>query len=126
MGQSLKSHDMQELFRDVLNLTGIRGVILMSFDGKLIFKHSKNSDGDIYDKWSWKRFVAILEGIKETDLIYEKCRMYIRRSDLGYLLVIMEHQAPIGMLRLNCDIILPSLKPMNSSKGLKRFFKKVK
>ena len=126
MSQSLKSYDMQELFRDVLNLTGIRGVILVSFDGKLIFKHSKNSDGDIYDKWSWKRFVGILEGIKETDLIYEKCRMYIRRSDLGYLLVIMEHQAPIAMLRLNCDIIMPSLKPMNPSKGLKRFFKKVK
>lgn len=126
MSQSLENHDMQALFKGVLDLAGINGVVLMSFDGRIIFKHSNNSDNGLSDEWSWKKFAGALEGIKETDLIYEKCRIYIRRSDLGYLLVIMERQAPIAMLRLNCDIILPSLKPVNSPKGLKRFFKKGK
>ena len=126
MSQNPENHDMQKIFRDVLSLKGVNGVILMSSDGAVIFKHFQKSAEDLSDKWSWKKFVGALKGIKEADLIYEKSRIYIRRSDLGYLLVIMERQAPIAMLRLNCDIILPALKPANASKGLKRFFKKGK
>jgi hypothetical protein len=31
--------------------------------------------------------------------------------------------APVAMARLNCDILLPSLKPDMASKGIGRLFK---
>jgi hypothetical protein len=31
---------------------------------------------------------------------------------------------PIAMMRLQCDILLPSLKPAQAAKGIRRLFKK--
>ena len=115
---------MEDLFEDVLNLKGVKGVLLLSFDGDIISKHFPIPVSKDPEKWDWESFVAALEGVKETELVFENSRIYIRRSDLGYLLVILDRQTPVAMLRLNCDILLPSLKPATSSKGIKRFFKK--
>jgi hypothetical protein len=32
--------------------------------------------------------------------------------------------APCAVIRLNCDILLPALKDLRSTKGIKRFFKR--
>ena len=58
------------------------------------------------------------------DLIFENSRVYLRRTELGYLFVLMDAFAQTALVRLNCDILAPSLKEMKGGKGLRRLFKK--
>jgi hypothetical protein len=119
--------NMKELFRDILDIDDVKGVMIFSFKGELIFKDfltpiSKEPESR---EW-WPLFIDSLRGIREADIVYEKGRLYIRKTDLGYLLILMGLFAPVAMMRLNCDILLPSLEQAGASKGLAHFFKKKK
>jgi hypothetical protein len=72
----------------------------------------------------WSRILEAMQETREADLIFEKARLYIRKTDLGYLVVIMGLFAPAAMVRMNCDVLLPFLKQRGKSKGLRSFFKK--
>ena len=115
---------MRELFDDILRVKGIRGLILFSFNGDLIFKNYNNGAVEENKIQDLKRFVESLAGIRETDLIFTKGRLYVRRTDIGYLVVVMGLFVPIAMMRLQCDILLPSLKSAIKKKGIKRLFKR--
>jgi hypothetical protein len=115
---------MKNLFKDILDTDGVKGVLLLSFDGVLIFKEYLSKDLKEPQDMNWKRFISSLDGVRETDLVFDTGRIYIRRSEVGYLLIPMEINASVAMIRLNCDILLPLLKPTKSSKRLKRLFKK--
>ena len=115
---------MKELFKDILDLDGVKGIILLSSEGDISFKSfSEAIPNDLVSK-SWTMLIKNLSGIRETDLVFEEGRLYIRKSDLGYLLIWTSLFTPMAMLRLNCDIVLPSLKPVKSAKSFTRFFKK--
>jgi hypothetical protein len=115
---------MQELFKDILNMEGVKGLMLLSFAGDLIFK-SFNHGGpaDTSDR-NWSLLIESLAGVREADLIFEKGRLYIRRNDSGYLVILIGPFVPIAMIRLQCDIALSSLTPAKKARGLRRFFKK--
>ena len=115
---------MRELFEDILSIEGIRGIMLFSFAGDLIFKTFHDASSEEIETRDWSGFIGSLAGIRETDLVFTKGRLYIRRTDLGYLIVVLGLFVPIAMMRLQCDILLPSLKPAKAKKGLKRFFKR--
>ncbi len=115
---------MRNLFKDILNTDGVKGILLLSFNGSLIFKEFLSNDLKEPQNVNWKRFISSLNGVRETDLVFDKGRIYIRKSEVGYLLIPMEINTSVAMIRLNCDIVLPLLKPAKSSKRLKRLFKK--
>ncbi len=115
---------MKELFIDILSMEGVKGVLLLSLQGEIIYKEFPSPLPQEPETKDWRIFVDALNGIKETDLVYEKGRLYIRQTELGYLLVFMGYFVSAAMLRLNCDILLPALKPVKTTKGLRRFFKK--
>ena len=116
---------MQELFDDILAMQGVKGVLLLSFAGDIIFRQFNIPLDDDFQARDWSLFTEALAGTRETDLIFEKGRLYIRRTDIGYLVVLMGLFVPIAMMRLNCDIILPALKPAKkTTRGFRRFFKK--
>ncbi len=116
---------MQELFNDILAMQGVKGVMIFSFAGDIIFQQFNSQPPEDPYSRDWSLFIEALAGTRETDLVFEKGRLYIRRTDIGYLVVLMGPFVPISMMRLNCDIVLPALKPgKKSSKGLRRFFKK--
>jgi hypothetical protein len=50
----------------------------------------------------------------------------MRRTEIGYLFILLDAFASIAMLRLNCDILLPALKKLAGAKGKKSLFKKKK
>jgi len=116
---------MKELFRDILSIDDVKGVMLFSFKGELIFKEflSPLSEEPETREW-WPLFIDSLQGVREADIVYENSRLYIRKTDLGYLLILMGLFAPVAMMRLNCDILLPSLEKVGVTKGLVHFFKK--
>jgi hypothetical protein len=116
---------MKELFKDILSIEDVEGIMLFSFEGELIFKQFLGHHPKYLEKkeW-WGLLVKSLVKTREADLIFEKKRLYIRRTDLGYLIIPMTIFAQNAMVRLNCDIIQPSLKKDRATKGIVRFFKK--
>ena len=115
---------MQELFDDILEIEGLKGLMLCSFSGDLIFKDFNHAVQENAENMDWHRLIESLDGMRETDLIFKKGRVYIRRTEAGYLILLMGIFAPIAMVRLQCDILLPSLKPAKAAKGIKRLFRK--
>jgi hypothetical protein len=115
---------MQSLFSDILNTKGVTGIMLFSFSGDLVFKKFNTPVSEEPDHRDWSFFIETLEGMRETDLVFEKGRVYIRKTEIGYLIILMALFVPIAMIRLNCDILLPSLKKSKPGGKLGRFFKK--
>jgi hypothetical protein len=115
---------MRELFSDILSIEGVKGLMLFSFAGGIIFRELNHTVLEDVENRDWRLFIESLAGMRETDLIFEKGRLYIRRTDIGYLIVLIGSFVPIAMMRLQCDILLPSLKPAKAPKGIRRFFKK--
>ena len=115
---------MKELFKDILSMEGVTGVLLLSPEGELAFKEMSAQLNQKIENQDWRQFIEALDGIRETDLVFENARIYIRKTELGYLLILMDFFASAAMVRLNTDIILPALKPVKGSKGIKRLFKK--
>jgi hypothetical protein len=115
---------MQEIFKDILSIDGVKGVMVLSFTGDLMFEKFASEIPRDSDNMNWSQLVASLGGMRETDLIFEKGRIYMRRTDIGYLLIFVGLFIPMAMLRLNCDILLPSLTPEKSNKRWSRLFKR--
>mgnify|MGYP006277242461 FL=1 len=116
---------MEPNFDDILDLEDVKGIAILSKEGQLLFqKFSAAADTVKLETKSWASFLQALDGIREADFIFESSRLYVRDSTGGYLLVLMGHFAPIAMVRLNCDILLPTLKQAHATKGLARFFKR--
>jgi hypothetical protein len=116
---------MKELFNDILDLEGVEGVLLFSFEGDLIFEKILTFKSiDPQDNAGWGILVNSLHGVKEADLVFERKRLFVRATEIGYLLIILSVFVPIAMVRLNCDILMPSLKPSKPSMGLSRFLRK--
>jgi hypothetical protein len=55
-------------------------------------------------------FIRALGTVREAVLILEKGRIYGRRTDIGYLVVLLGLLASGAMLRLHVDMVLPPLK----------------
>jgi len=115
--------NMSDLFYDILNTKGVKGILLFSFSGDIIFKEFISPVDEKPENLDWRFFIKSLEGMRETDLVFEKGRIYIRRSEIGYLVVLMALFVPTAMVRLNCDIVLPALRQQKSGKKLGRLLK---
>ena len=115
---------MRELFKDILNMEGVKGLMLFSFAGDPVYKEFNLAQPEGIESRDWSLFIEALAGMRETDLIFKKGRLYIRRTEIGYLVILMGLFVPIAMMRLQCDILLPSLKPAKAAKGIRRLFKK--
>jgi hypothetical protein len=115
---------MRKLFADILHTEGVGGIMLFSLKGDLIFKEFSSAVNKDPEKRDWSAFIQSLEGLREADLVFERGRIYIRKTEVGYLLILMALFVPIAMIRLNCDILLPALKQSIAGKNFRRFFKK--
>lgn len=115
---------MKDVFKDIVNMDGVKGALLLSFDGAILFEDHRESSAASLGPSQREGLLVALDGVQETDAVYRDGRIYIRRSDIGFLLVNMSAAASVAMLRLNCDILLPTLKPTVEPKGMKRFFRK--
>ena len=115
---------MKKLFRDLLEIEGVQGVLYFSSDGKILYKEFLVAPASDLDSTAWSSFVAVFSDVKEAEFVYDTRWLYLRRSNGGIVLVIMALASSVAMVRLNCDIILPSLgDAKKASKGLGRFFK---
>ncbi|MDJ0721742.1 MAG: hypothetical protein QNJ04_08935 [Desulfobacterales bacterium] len=116
---------MQALFKDIIKMDGVYGLVFFSHEGQVLFE-------SIDPHWiSWpqgfrdaNKLLPVLQKMREADFVYEKGRIYVRATEQGYLMVIMGPVVSIAMVKLNCDIILPQLKTDKPGGKLKGFFKR--
>ncbi|MGD8268398.1 MAG: hypothetical protein PVF55_09525 [Desulfobacterales bacterium] len=113
---------MQDIFKDVLKMDGVYGLVLLSRDGRVQFEFIDPQSSSLPpDYRDWPKLMPVIKRMREADIIYENGRLYLRATGQGYLVVIMGPVVSIAMVKLNCDIILPQLKaekPVGKLKGL--------
>jgi hypothetical protein len=112
---------MKELFNDILAMEDVRGVVLTSNEGEILF-----AEPAMEVEESLSPFIRALGDVREADLIFEKNRIYLRKTDTGYLVILLGPFASGAMLRLHVDMILPSLKDRGRGKGLRSLFRRNK
>lgn len=125
---------MESLFEEMFSIDGIMGVLVLSEDGNAEFSKfipplSERIGHEEFGSFIKKSITLevlqkAFDSSKESLLVYEKLRLYIRKIQAGYLVVAMSMFVPVAMVRLNCQIIIPELEKLKKGKGLGRFFKK--
>jgi hypothetical protein len=107
----------KDIFSDILSMEEVEGLLLLSFDGDLLFHSTPFPSEEKLKGRAWNPLAKSLSGIREADLVYAEKRLYVRRSNAGYLVVIMRPFTTSAMVRLSCDLILPSLKAMRKARS---------
>ena len=116
---------MKDLFNDVLDINGVKGIILLSGEGKVVYNTDMDNQTNARQTYTnWNKLLVSLGNAREAEFVFEKGRFYLRRTHDGFMIVRMQLIASIAMVKLNCDILLPQLKNTKNSKGLKGFFKR--
>lgn len=114
---------MKELFKDIIGMEGVQGVVVLTTEGEIQFHHT-TADLKNPEEKEWGFFVESVKNVKEAEFIFQAVRLYLRRSESHFILVIADLISSMAMLRLNCDILLPSLQERIKTKGIRGFFKK--
>jgi len=115
---------MKDLFKDILAMEDVKGVLLLSREGEVLYRSFPQSHSAALDGVGWGSLVEPLERLREADLVFQKSRLYIRKAEIGFLIVWTGFFVSSPLLRLNCDVVIPALKAEKGQKSFKRFFKK--
>lgn len=124
---------MESMFNELFGIDGVQGVFLLSGKGTAVFKKFKPIMGDLDTKKISEAigneidlnvFTGVLETSDESLLIYTQKRVFIKKAGPHFLFVILDMFAPVAMVRLNCQLIIPEIEKMKAPKGIGRFFKK--
>lgn len=113
----------EQITRDILQLKDVQGVMLFTATGELLFKKFAAPATEKPNIKQWTPFINALSDIQEAELVFDHLRLYIRSAEIGFLIVIMKLSASVSLMRLHCDVLLPSLTS-KKSKGIFQFFKK--
>ena len=110
---------MKKTFKSLWDINGVIGITLLSFDGNAIYHEYRDASQIDPQLEFFASMVSAIGNASEIDLVYEKLRLYVRRADVGHVIVAVRSDAAIAMVRLNCDILLPELKIKKSPRGIK-------
>lgn len=111
-------------FDDIFGINGVLGILVVSLDRKILYQDLSKLYQDSLKEADLEIPFLLLDRVKEVDLLFERCRVYIRKCPLGHLWVIMKPDAPAAMIRLQCDIVTPKMGIKKKvKKGISRFFK---
>jgi hypothetical protein len=125
IGIPMKTGTLQDNFSEIMAVRGIRGVVLFTGGGEVLYdSFDGDTRCDVGSFDNWEAVSASLAGVHEAEVVFDQGRIYIRRSEVGILVVVMDSKASPAMVKLNCDILLPNLKKAVSGKGIRRFFKR--
>lgn len=116
---------MKEQFSDILSLDDVKGAIVLNTPGQIVFKSFNEQPKKSLSDTALQALATSLGATVEAELVYENIRLYVRKFTGGMVIIVMGRFALVSMVRLNCDILLPSLAgDAGKPKGLGRFFKR--
>ena len=96
---------MNNLFREVREIQDVLGVLFISLNGRLVFQDLDHPKPEPLEDVDWKSFSRTMAPVSEAELVFERYRLFIRQTDIGYVVVIMGWDAVIAMVRLKCNEI---------------------
>ena len=115
---------MKMLIDDLFNVKGVLGVLVFSPDSSIVFQDLTRLKLEGLKKTDLEMPLTLFDRVEEVDLLFECYRIYIRKYPLGLLWVIMLPDVSAAMIRLQCSIIAPKMKPEKPmQRGLGRLFK---
>jgi len=114
---------MRDLFERILNEDDIKGVVLLSRDGTVVFHEFVGDAGHNLPEVALLAKTPVLGEAKEVEVLYENDRIYMRMFPEGLIVVWMGAFARVAMIRLSCEVLVPSLGKALSAKGWRRLFK---
>jgi len=103
---------MKDIFKDLMAIEGVHGLMVVSIEGGVLlskFSPDFRGEEEKLSEINWEPFILEMGNVRDAELIYDRARFYIKRSDTGFLIVMIGGNAPISMVRLNCEILLPQL-----------------
>ncbi|NNF97785.1 MAG: hypothetical protein HKM93_00240 [Desulfobacteraceae bacterium] len=116
---------MKEQFSEIFKIKDVYGVVLFSGEGKILYEEFKEKKPDnlsvVTDLYALPRTSP---NAYEMDVIFSQMRLYIRKVNIGHMIIIMGTNAQMAMVRLTCDMINPTIQSTKQSKGLGRLFKR--
>ncbi len=118
---------MADMFKDVLGIEGVHGILFLTEEGELSvsqFTKDYQSDEEKTKNVNWSSMVKELTGVTEAEIMFDEGRFYIRKTNNGYLMVILDDHAPMSMVRLNCEVLLPVLDKQKTGKGISQLLRK--
>lgn len=116
---------MKEQFKDILSLSDVKGALVVSPSGQIVFQRFTTEPAEILPEPVFQKLVTALTSVDEMELLFEDIRLYIRKYSKGFIIIVTGRFAHMSMVRLNCDILIPVLSDDASKpKGLARFFKR--
>lgn len=102
---------MDRLFAEIMEINGVKGAMLFSTDGEMVHKEfSETPPVQLEDNAFWANVFSSFKGMKESEIVTVNCRLYIKETTLGFILIWMKADVRIALIRLNCDIIIASLE----------------
>jgi hypothetical protein len=104
---------MKDIFKDVMGIAGVHGLMVITNEGSVLlsrFDPDYRREEEKLSQINWEPFTIEMNSIKDAEIVYDSARFYIKKRDTEFLIVIIGDNAPISMVRLNCEILLPLLK----------------
>jgi hypothetical protein len=105
-------HDqMKTIFKDLLHLEDVQGIIFLSHRGKRMFSQYEGETSGDLKNFDWSAFSDAFKCVREAELVFGNNRIFYRRAELGQIIIIMGWFATIAMIRLKCNELLPAIAP---------------
>ncbi|WP_419663998.1 uncharacterized protein Dvar_42390 [Desulfosarcina variabilis str. Montpellier] len=114
---------MQKILNAILQIEHVNGALFINPDGSVACSRFSTPVSRPPEDFAWIGLIEQFSGFREADVTFTDLRLYLRLTDNGCLVALLEPYAVIAMIRLQCDVLLSTVKK-SKSHGLRRFFKK--
>jgi len=94
---------MKEMFQALLNVDDVKGVVLLSLKGDLVQSQVDGIPDESIASVDWHQIVQSMNNAHEVVLVFKNWRIYIRKTAIGIVMVVLGWFAVMAMVRLTCD-----------------------
>lgn len=114
---------MEEIFQEIMEMDHVRGCLFISKEGKVVYSQFLPEAMVPFESHNWLSLIHALGNISEADILYENAKLFLRKSNSGYVLILTEPYAILSLIKLQCDLLIQKLNDYKP-KSVSRFFKK--
>ena len=117
---------MKEIFNDILGIDDVHGAMFIADNNEIkIQNFAPGKPVPNLNPLDLAAFINTIGANIETEIHFDKLRLYIRKIQTGHLLILTGYNVQMALVRLNCDVLEPLIKSQfEKPSGIGRFFKK--